>query len=53
MLMAVDGSDRSKAFLQAHHTLVLDTKHFASGFVQRLLASFADLEAMMRRIADS
>ena len=29
----VDGNDRSETFLQAYPTLVLDTKHFAPGFV--------------------
>ena len=46
-LLGVDGSDRSEAFLRAHPTLVVDTKHFATGFVDRLLASFHDLEGMM------
>ena len=34
------GSDRSEAFLEAHPTLVLDTKHFDADFVDRLLTSF-------------
>ena len=42
-LLDVDGSDRSKAFLRAKPTLVLDTRHFAGEFVDRLLASFSDL----------
>ena len=46
-LLGVDGSDRSEAFLRAHPTLALDTKHFATGFVDRLLASFDDLDGMM------
>ena len=45
-LLGVDSSDRSKAFLRAHSTLALDTKHFATGFVDRLLASFDDLEGI-------
>ena len=43
-LMDVDGDDRSEAFMQAHPTLVLDTRHFAAGFVDRLLATFPDLD---------
>ena len=43
-LLDVDGSDRSDAFLQAHPTLVLDTNHFDGEFVDRLLASFDDLD---------
>jgi|GEM_PF-2997697 len=33
-------------FLKAHPTLVLDTRHFDTGFVYRLLASFDDLDEM-------
>ena len=43
-VLGIDGSDRSEAFLQAHPTLPLDTKHFDAEFVDRLLASFDDLE---------
>ena len=43
-LFHVDGADRSPAFLQSHPTLVVDTKHFADDFTNRLLASFEDLE---------
>ncbi len=43
-LYDIDGSDRSRAFLQAHPTLVLDTKHFDADFTDRLLASFDDLD---------
>ena len=43
-LLDVDGSDRSTAFLQSHPTLALDTKHFDTEFVDRLLTSFPDLE---------
>ena len=45
-LLGVDASDRSEAFLQAHSTLVLDTRHFADGFVDRLIASIGDLHGM-------
>lgn len=34
------------AFLKAHPTLVVDTKHFESTFIDRLLASFEDLDEM-------
>jgi adenine-specific DNA-methyltransferase len=34
------------AFLKAHPTLVLDTKHFDRDFVERLLGSFNDLDGM-------
>ena len=34
------------AFLKAHPTLVLDTKHFDQNFTDRLLASFGDLDEM-------
>ena len=45
-LMGVDGSDRSEEFLQRHPTLVLDTKHFEAEFVDRLLASFDELDSI-------
>ena len=45
-LFRVAGSDRSEEFLLAHPTLVLDTRHFPVSFVDRLLASFPDLEGM-------
>ena len=45
-LFRVEGSDRSEAFLQEHPTLVVDTKHFGGDFVDRLLASFDDLDGM-------
>ena len=38
--------DKRIAFLKAHPTLVLDTKHFDQDFVDRLLASFEDLDKM-------
>jgi len=38
--------ERRAAFLKAHPTLVLDTKHFAPEFVDRLLGSFEDLDEM-------
>ena len=37
---------RRIAFLKAHPTLVLDTKHFDRNFVDSLLASFEDLDKM-------
>jgi len=33
-------------FLKTHPTLVLDTKHFSSDFVDRFLQSFSDLDGM-------
>ena len=45
-LFGIDGGDRSAAFLQAHPTLVLDTKHFNGDFTDRLLACFADFDGM-------
>ncbi len=38
--------DRRIAFLKTHPTLVLDTRHFDQDFVDRLLASFDDLNEM-------
>ena len=43
-LFDVDGADRSDAFLRAHPTLVLDTKHFNAAVADRLLASFEDID---------
>ena len=40
----VDGTDRSRKFLENHPTLVVDTKHFFADFIDRLLASFDDLD---------
>jgi len=37
-------NDTRIAFLKAHPTLVLDTRHFDRDFVDRLLASFNDLD---------
>lgn len=37
---------RRLAFLKTHPTLVLDTAHFAAEFVDRLLATFDDLDEM-------
>lgn len=34
------------AFMQAHPTLMLDTRHFDADFTDRLLASFDDLDGM-------
>lgn len=45
-LFNVDGNDRSEAFLIGHPTLPLDTRHFDTGFTDRLLASFNDLESI-------
>ena len=45
-LFGVDGNDRSEAYLLTHPTLVLDTKHFDGEFVDRLIASFDDLDGM-------
>ena len=45
-LLDIEGIDQSEAFLQAHPTLVLDTKHFDPGFVDCLLASFDDLDSI-------
>jgi len=39
--------DRRIAFLKAHPTLVLDTRHFDRPFVDRLLGSFDDLDEMI------
>jgi adenine-specific DNA-methyltransferase len=38
--------DTRIAFLKAHPTLVLDTKHFDQDFTDRLLASFDDLDGI-------
>ena len=38
--------DRRIAFLKAHPTLVLDTRHFDRDFVDRLLSSFENLDEM-------
>ncbi len=38
--------DRRINLLRAHPTLVADTRHFGSDFVDRLLASFDDLDGM-------
>ena len=45
-LLGIDGSDRSEAFLLTHPTLVLDTKHFTSEFLDCLLASFSDIDGI-------
>ena len=42
----IAGNDRSAAFLAAHPTLPLDTRHFDADFTNRLLASFDDLDEM-------
>ena len=45
-LLSINDNDRSEAFLQAHPTLPLDTRHFDTEFVDRLLASFPDLDGI-------
>ena len=42
----MDKEEKRIAFLKAHPTLVLDTKHFERVFVDRLLAGFGDLDEM-------
>lgn len=45
----INGRSRKEkriAFLKAHSTLVLDTKHFGQEFVDRLLAGFDNLDVM-------
>ena len=39
-----DKNGRRLEYLKAHPTLVLDTRHFASDFTDRLLASFDNLD---------
>ena len=39
-------TDKRIAFLKTHPTLVLDTTHFDRNFIDRLLASFDDLDEM-------
>jgi adenine-specific DNA-methyltransferase len=41
-----NGHDKRIDFLNTHMTLVLDTVHFESNFVDRLLASFDDLDGL-------
>ncbi len=41
-----DKTGKRVAFLKAHSTLVLDSKHFSQGFMDRLLGGFDDLEEM-------
>ena len=41
-----NGHEKRIDFLKTHPTLVLDTKHFESDFVDRLLASFDDIDGM-------
>ena len=45
-LFGLEGNDRSEAFLRKNPTLVLDTKHFGVDFVDRLLASFDNLDGV-------
>ncbi len=46
-LLGIDDKDRSEAFLLAHPTLPLDTKHFDGEFVDRLLALVPDLDGII------
>ena len=41
-----DTQGKRAAFMQAHPTLVLDTRHFDADFTDQLLASFDDLDEM-------
>lgn len=41
-----NGHDKRIDFLKTHPTLVLDTKHFEGDFVDELLASFDDIDAV-------
>ena len=41
-----DTQGKRIAFMQAHPTLMLDTRHFDADFTDRLLASFDDLDGM-------
>ena len=45
-LHAIDGTDRTPAFLRAHPTLMLDTRHCDAVFTDRILATFDDLDGM-------
>ncbi len=44
--VSVSLCEKREAFLKAHPTLVLDTRHFDRDFADRLLASFDDLDEM-------
>ena len=46
-LYGICDADRSDSFLQAHPTLVLDTKHFDQNFVDKLLSNYEDLEELV------
>ena len=46
-LFSIDGIERNDAFLRAHPTLVVDTKHFHAEFIDRLLTSFDNLGGMI------
>lgn len=39
-----DAKEKRILFLEQHPTLILDTKHFTSGFIDRLLENFDDLD---------
>ena len=43
-LFGFEGSDRNSRVLAAHPTLVIDTRHYAADFVDRLLAAFEKLD---------
>ena len=45
-LFGASDADRKPAFLKANPTLTVDTAHFGSGFADRLLASFDDIDGM-------
>ena len=45
-LLGIDEADRSVSFLETQPTLPLDTRHFDADFIDRLLASFDDLDGM-------
>ena len=42
-----DRDDRRIAFLEAHPTLVVDTRHFTTDFVDRVIGSMGDLDEML------
>ena len=42
--MSISGTDINSEFLKMHPTLIVDTRHFNSGFTERLLGEFEELE---------
>ena len=42
-----DRNDRRMAFLETHPTLVVDTRHFTTDFVDRLIGSMDNLDGML------